>query len=93
MKLPWWLWVVVGLPVLVMSSLADIPFFMIVGLVFLVVGTAKLVFLFVLSPRSSKGQDRIVSRQLKGKSCPRCLSPVFSDDFYCRTCGTKLRKT
>ena len=82
---PWWLWVAVGLPVVIISAFTDMPFFVLVGAIFLVIGTAQVVMLFVLSPRQPKTQPK------QKLSCPSCHITVSPSDNFCRFCGQRLR--
>ena len=84
MRFPWWLWIAVGLPVIIVSGFLDLGLFVLVGAVFLVVGTAQVVMLFVLSPRS-------VKPPVQKLSCPRCRISVSPSDYFCRLCGQRLR--
>lgn len=80
----WWVWVAVGLPVMVLSAFLDLALFVWIGAVFLVVGTAQLVFLFVLAPR----KEKVVPERF---FCPRCRLTVKKEDNFCSFCGQRLR--
>jgi len=91
-KIPWWLWLGVGLLVTILSSFVKIPIFIIVGVIFLIIGIAKAVFLFVFKEKEEK-QEKSVARAPRANHayCHRCRSIVARTDYFCRRCGTRLR--
>ena len=86
MKLPWWVWIAVGVPVLIVSSIMGFMLFVFIGVVFIIIGTAQLISLFVLSPRSKPN-----SAEPKKLYCPRCRVNVRPSDNFYRMCGQRLR--
>ncbi len=90
--IPWWVWLGVGLLVTISSVLigGHLQFFAWVGVVFLIVAIAKVVFLFVFSVPKEEIKHK-VNPQQQAFFCPRCRSQIHMHDFFCRTCGSRLR--
>jgi uncharacterized membrane protein YuzA (DUF378 family) len=100
-EIPWWAWLGVGLFVAITSAVmgGKISIFAWVGLIFIVVGIAKVVYLFVLHPKESKADQQAMHMrqpQLAPQApsvlyCPRCRITVQPTDHFCRYCGWRLR--
>jgi hypothetical protein len=100
-EIPWWVWLGIGLFVSVSSAISGgkLSIFAWVGLVFIVIGIGKVVYLFVLKPRESEAEHRAMrmpNPQLPPQPpsslfCPRCRVTVQQTDFFCRYCGWRLR--
>jgi len=99
--IPWWTWLGVGVIVTGVSIFADLTFFVWVGIIFVVVGVAKLALFYMLGSREEKpvahSQAAQVSPRVREYTqsqkllCPRCMANVSAADFYCRYCGTRVR--
>lgn len=92
--IPWWAYLGVGLFVAISSAQigGSISLFAWVGLIFVIVGIAKLIVLFVLNPREEKKQAvHQTHYQPRAQLCPRCRMQVTHYDNYCRVCGMRLR--
>lgn len=91
--IPWFAYLGVGLFVAISSAQigGSISVFAWVGLLFVIVGIAKLIVLFVLSPKDEKKPTHQTHYQPKALLCPRCRMHVTHYDNYCRICGTRLR--
>jgi len=91
MEFPWWLWIAVGVPVLIVSSVAELYLFIAVGLAFIAIGVGKLVYEFILAPRKAEQQVKAVEHQKKNvRYCPRCYVTLKPGAKSCRICGLKL---
>ncbi len=88
-EIPWWAWLAVGLFVTVASavSLKKPLIFILVGFVFVITGIAKVVMLFVLTPR------RLSSHPVGASACPVCRAALQKNAVYCHYCGTKLARS
>ncbi|MBW3019530.1 hypothetical protein KY329_05095 [Candidatus Woesearchaeota archaeon] len=92
MEFPWWLWIAVGIPVLIISSIAKLYLFIAVGLVFTALGIGKVVYEFVLAPRKSEQQTKVVEHQKKNvRYCPRCYVTLKPGADSCRICGLNIK--
>lgn len=91
MKIPWWVYLVVGLFVSVTSAVVgeSMRFFVWLGLLFVLIGLIKLVIFFVLRERP-KTSPQTHSRPA-ALFCPRCKVTVHERDYFCRYCGMRLR--
>lgn len=102
--LPWWTWLGVGAMVTFVSLWADLTFFVWVGVVFIVVGIAKLAMFYILGAREEKkavSQPSAAHPQVSPRVreyaqsqkllCPRCMANLSPADFFCRYCGTRVR--
>ncbi|MBS3147574.1 hypothetical protein J4219_01690 [Candidatus Woesearchaeota archaeon] len=91
--IPWWAYLCIGLFVAIASAQigGSISLFAWVGLLFVLVGIAKLVVLFILSPREKKKPVQQAHYQPRASLCPRCRMQVSHYDNYCRLCGMRLR--
>ena len=92
-EIPWWMWLGIGLFVAVSSVFTggQVTWFAWVGLVFVVVGIAKVVNIFVLSPRDTKKEQPKHSVVPPAFYCPACRMTAHQTDNFCRYCGTRLR--
>ncbi|PIN75155.1 hypothetical protein COV18_04350 [Candidatus Woesearchaeota archaeon CG10_big_fil_rev_8_21_14_0_10_37_12] len=94
--LPWWSWISVGLFVSVSSAFFSGPvtLFVWVGIIFVVVGIAKLVMLFVLTPKKKTQKEKKPVQQQRHQQhvryCNTCRSMTHPQDRFCRFCGVKL---
>lgn len=101
--LPWWSWLGVGFVVVFVSLWVEMDFFVWVGVLFIIVGIARLAMIYVLSPKEDKVPVSLqrVSPQVSPRLqeyvrtqkllCPRCMANLSAADFFCRYCGTKVR--
>ncbi len=101
--IPWWTWLGVGVIVTGVSIFADLTFFVWVGIIFVVVGVAKLALFYMLGSREEKpvahsqaAHPQVSPRvreyaQSQKALCPRCMANVSPADFFCRYCGTRVR--
>jgi uncharacterized paraquat-inducible protein A len=96
--LPWWTWLSVGLLVAVMSSVVGgkLELFVWVGVLFILIGIAKLVIAYVFRQKEAKQEHTQHQYQTPQQThqafyCPRCRSTVRTHDFFCSRCGTRLR--
>ncbi|HLF54839.1 MAG TPA: hypothetical protein VI612_03905 [Candidatus Nanoarchaeia archaeon] len=87
-EIPWWAWLGVGLFVAFFSLYLDITLFGWVGLFFIIIGIAKLVYFFVFREREEKPKPTV---QHQAFYCPRCRFAVHAYDLFCRRCGARLR--
>ena len=91
----WWAWLGVGLFVAISSSYVGgkLQLFAWVGLLFVAIGIAKAVYLFVIAPREEKKEAAkpVPIQQTQHFYCPRCRFAVHAYDFFCRRCGARLR--
>ncbi len=95
-EIAWWAWIGIGLFVAVTSAYmgGKVSWFAWVGLLFIVIGIAKVVHLFVLSPKESKKEHQIVQPHVARPPafyCPRCRVTIQATDNFCKYCGTRLR--
>jgi uncharacterized paraquat-inducible protein A len=91
MDFPWWLWIAVGIPVLMISSIAKLYIFIAVGIAFTLIGVGKLVYEFVLAPRKVEKQSKAIEHKQRNVSyCPRCHVTLKPGTSACRICGMKL---
>jgi len=99
-EIAWWAWIGVGLFVAVGAAWSGgkVSLFAWVGLLFIAIGIAKVVYLFVTRSKETKTEHRIVHPQRpvapvvpQGFFCPRCRVTVQQTDYFCRYCGTRLR--
>ncbi len=96
-EIAWWVWLGVGLLVALTSvfSGGKLTLFAWVGLVFIVIGIAKVVSLFVLTPKEEKKvqQQRIPTPYQPQPAfyCPVCRFTVMPNDRFCKYCGARLR--
>jgi len=100
-EIPWWAWIGIGLFVSVSSAISGgkVKIFAWVGLLFVAVGIAKVVYLFVLKPRESEAEKHAMhmpqpilpAQPPSSYYCPRCRITVQPTDFYCKYCGQRLR--
>ena len=100
-EIPWWVWLGVGLFVSIVSALmgGKVTIFIWIGLIFIIVGIAKVVYLFVLRPKEAKSEQKAMHMrhpQLPPQPpsalyCPRCRITVQTTDRFCRYCGQRLR--
>lgn len=103
--LSWWTWLGVGLVVALVSVWAELDLFIWVGVVFIIVGIAKLAMFYILGSRDQKVSSAVsqsvahpqVSARVREYSqpqrlvCPRCMANVSAANFYCGYCGTRVR--
>lgn len=89
-EIAWWAWLGVGLFVSVTSAVVGgkTGLFLWVGLLFVVVGMGKVVFLFVLKERETKAEKTVTQHE---HVCPYCRGSIKVSDRFCRSCGTRLR--
>ncbi len=98
-EIPWWAWLGVGLFVAISAAFTGgkVSLFAWVGIVFIVIGIAKVVYLFVLKPKETKQEQKIVHpshriiQQPQAFYCPRCRITINPADVFCRYCGARLR--
>ncbi len=96
-SIAWWAWLGVGLFVAITSAYmgGKVTLFAWVGLLFIVIGIGKVVYLFVLSPKESKKEHTIVHPHRAPVTpayyCPRCRITIQSTDNFCKYCGNRLR--
>ncbi len=100
-ELAWWAWLGVGLFVAITSAVmgGKVALFAWVGLIFIVVGIAKIVYLFVLKPKETKAEQhsmhmpnpQLPPQQPSALYCQRCRVTVQITDHFCRYCGWRLR--
>ena len=98
-EIAWWAWLGVGLFVAVSSALTGgkVSLFAWVGLLFIVIGIGKVVYLFVMRPKETSKEQNLVHPQHMPRAapqasyCPRCRITVQPGDYFCRYCGTRLR--
>jgi len=100
-EIAWWAWLGVGLFVAISSAYmgGKVTLFAWVGLLFIVIGIAKVVYIFVLRPKETKSEQRAMHMpypQLPPQPpsafyCPQCRITVQPTDFFCRYCGRRLR--
>ena len=91
MKIPFWLWIIVGLFITLASSALTMKLFIWIGLLFLVIGIGKRVIAFVF--KEKKGKEKIIHQQAQQQYyyCPKCKIRVHAAENFCRMCGQKLR--
>ncbi len=91
MKIPFWLWLAVGLFITLASSALKMKLFIWVGLLFLAIGIGKMVFEFIFKERKPK--EKIIHQQAQQRYyyCPRCKIRVHVAEKFCRMCGQRLR--
>jgi hypothetical protein len=101
-SIPWWTWLGVGTIVTFVSIWADLTLFIWLGVIFIVVGIAKLAMFYILGAREQKPVSQNAAHpqvsprvreyaQSQKALCPRCMANVSPADFYCRYCGTRVR--
>lgn len=99
--IPSWLWLAVGLVVSVTAWYTEMSaFFFWIGCAFVVFGVAKLVIGFMLGPKETKQEKKVVQRLAPAQGqmhpahqyyrCP-CGNPVKVSDIFCSYCGRRLR--
>lgn len=91
MKIPFWLWVITGLLISLVSSALKMKLFIWIGLVFLAIGIGKMVFVFAL--KEKKGKEKIIRQQAQQQYyyCPRCKARVHAAENFCRMCSQRLK--
>ncbi|HLC32859.1 MAG TPA: hypothetical protein VJJ82_03465 [Candidatus Nanoarchaeia archaeon] len=95
-SIPWWAWLGVGAFVAITSAGVGgkLQFFAWVGLLFIAIGIAKIVFLFVFAERKDTVTQAHQSQPQQRQQyllCPRCRSAVAANDYFCRLCGLRLQ--
>ncbi len=97
-EIAWWAWLGVGLFVAVSAAWSGgkVSIFAWAGLLFIAIGIGKVVYMFVIRPRESVSEQKVVppSRIQPPQGvqyCPRCRVTIQPSDFFCRYCGTRLR--
>jgi len=91
MEFPWWLWIAVGIPVLIVSGIAKLYLFIAIGLAFIIIGISKLVYEFILAPRKVEQQAKAVEHRRRNvRYCPRCHVTLKPGVSACQVCGMKL---
>jgi len=96
-EIPWWVWIGVGLFVTIASAVVGgrMYFFIWIGLIFMIVGIVKAVFLFVFRERETKQEQKTMQAPAmhmpRQTHCPRCRVATTLHDNFCRYCGQKLR--
>jgi len=95
LRLPGWLWLVIGLFVTIVSSRLGMKFilFTIIGVLFLILGVFKLVSGYVTGKIVGAPEEEVVQRETKAgvAACHHCRRKVYSNQFFCHHCGAKLR--
>ncbi|MBS3125641.1 hypothetical protein J4211_05345 [Candidatus Woesearchaeota archaeon] len=94
-SIPWWAWLGVGAFVAITSAGVGgkLKMFAWVGLLFIVIGIAKAVYIFVLQEReeSTPKHTPVTSPRQHILFCPRCRAQAQVSDYFCRLCGLRLR--
>ena len=94
-SIPWWAWLGIGAFVAITSAGVGgkLQLFAWVGLLFIVIGIAKAVYVFVLSEREAPEQTTAKPAPVRQHVlfCPRCRAQIAQNDYFCRLCGLRLR--
>jgi|GEM_PF-1741625 len=104
-SIPWWAWLGVGLVVTFVSIWAELDLFIWVGVVFIIVGIAKLAMFFILGRKEDKALADVSQKSVHPEVsarvqqyanpqrivCPRCMANVSAANFYCGYCGMRVR--
>ncbi len=86
------IFIILGIIVSIVSDRVDqdgsMTLFFYLGIIFIIIGIAKLAIKFIMSPK--KDYER--KRTKKIILCPSCGEKHFETSNYCHKCGTKLEK-
>ena len=91
----WWAWLATGLFITITSAIVGgtVQLFVWIGLLFIIIGIAKVVLLLVLRPKETKIERKAMHMPVHHAkaACPRCRVSIERTDYFCRYCGTRLR--
>ena len=100
-EIAWWAWLGIGLFVAISAAWSGgkVSLFAWVGLAFIVIGIGKVIALFMLTPKESKTEQKMMHMRSPefahppqtGFFCPRCRITLQPTDYFCRYCGQRLR--
>ncbi len=105
-KIPSWLWLISGIAIIFFSKYmgGKVEMFFWAGLVFAVIGLAKMLVGFILYRGETKTEQRAegapfypsATAAAPGQAsvmrfCPRCGSQVYQTAYFCHKCGLRLR--
>jgi len=89
----WWVWLSIGLFISISSAYVGgkLKIFAWIGILFVIIGIAKIIYLFVFRERETAAAKPVPIQQTQHFYCPRCRFAVHAYDFFCRKCGARLR--
>ena len=105
-QIPSWLWLIAGIAIIFFSKYmgGKVEMFFWVGLVFAVIGLAKILVSYITHKGETKTEQRTEgapfypapSSAAPGQAsmmrfCPRCGSQVSPNSYFCHKCGLRLR--
>ncbi|MBI2559251.1 zinc ribbon domain-containing protein [Candidatus Woesearchaeota archaeon] len=65
-------------------------FFFYIGLVFIAIGTAKIILGLAKKRTSKLEKSRHKENQKRSKYCPKCGNGLKADDIFCSRCGSRI---
>jgi len=106
-KIPSWLWLIAGIIVIFFSKYVGgkIEFFFWAGLVFAIIGLAKMLIGYIMHKGETKTEQRAEGAPFypaptpgaaPGQAaitrfCPRCGNQIYPNAYFCHKCGLRLR--
>lgn len=97
-QIPAWLWLGAGITVVAGSIYVgeQVELFFYIGLLFVLLGTAKIVFRFVMRKSETKTEKKQMQRVLPRATHPHyatcsCGQYIRRTDNFCWCCGRRLR--
>ncbi|MBW2989740.1 zinc ribbon domain-containing protein [Candidatus Woesearchaeota archaeon] len=101
-KIHWSFYLMLGAGVLFASYRIDprkFTMFIWVGYLFLIIGTAKIVYWFIGREKETKSEKKTIRRQIHPKEppripaayCQKCGNRLYGNENFCPRCGQRMR--